>query len=241
MWRLLFAASPLSRVMLRHRCPLLEIYREKGQLQDTLAHHHISPMPHIVFTAQERQAYEQLEAYCRGLAAQMARHGTPQSRSSMGFLLSFLRLRFASSLFAIRETVRRRLERVEATLAGMTPMDAPEPDAERLDALQDEDEDDRDATVTYLQHRTPEDLQWECLQLRGLRQTLDDLSGPSSKMTELLRSLEQRRIHATGRFRHTVMFTRFYDTLCDLVSRLQRVAPEALIGTYSGRGGQPGI
>jgi hypothetical protein len=236
--RLLFAASPLSRVMLRHRRPLLEIYRERGQLQDTLAHRHILPMPRIVFTAQERQVYEQLEAYCRGLAAQMARHGTPQSRSAMGFLLSFLRLRFASSLFAIRETVRRRLERVEATLAGMTPTDAPEPDEDHVDALQDEDEDDRDAAVTYLQHRTPEDLQWECLQLRGLRRTLDDLSGPSSKMTELLRTLEQRRSRDPGRFEQTVIFTRFYDTLCDLVSRLQRVAPEALIGTFSGRGGQ---
>jgi Helicase conserved C-terminal domain len=120
----------------------------------------------------------------------------------------------------------------------MTPTNTPEPDEDRLAALRDEDEDDRDATVTYLQHRTPGDLQWECLQLRGLRRTLDDLSGPASKMTELLRTLDQRRIRDTGRSLQTVIFTRFYDTLCDLVSRLQRVAPEALIGTYSGRGGQ---
>ena len=91
--RLIFAASPLSRVMLRHTRPLLEIYRQQGQLQDNLARRHIQPIPRIVFTEQERQAYEQLEAYCRGLAAQMARQSSPQSRSAMGFLLSFLRLR----------------------------------------------------------------------------------------------------------------------------------------------------
>ena len=68
--------------------------------------------------------------------------------------------------------------------------------------------------------------------------TLDDLSGPSSKMNELLRTLDQRRIRDTGRFRQTVIFTRFYDTLSDLVSRLRRVAPGAFMGTYSGRGGQ---
>jgi hypothetical protein len=181
--RLLFAASPLSRVMLRHRRPLLEIYREYGQLQDNLAHRHILPIPRIVFTAQERQAYEQLEAYCRGLAAQMQRHGTPQSRSAMGFLLSFLRLRFASSLFAIRETVQRRLERVEATLAGMALTDAPESDEERLAEVLEEDEDDRDVAGALSKNRTPEDLQWESLQFRGLRRTLDDLSGPASKMT----------------------------------------------------------
>jgi helicase-like protein/SNF2 domain-containing protein len=236
--RLLFAASPLSRVMLRHKRPLLEIYREYGQLQGNLAHRHLLPLPRIVFTAQERQAYEQLEAYCRGLAAQMARHGTPQSRSAMGFLLSFLRLRFASSLFAIRETVRRRLERVEATLAGVMLTNTPENDAERLTEVLDEDEDDRDVAIALLKNRTPEDLQWEALQLRGLRRTLGDLSGPASKMTELLRILEQRRIRDTGRFQQTVIFTRFYDTLCDLVNRLQRAAPEALIGTYSGQGGQ---
>jgi superfamily II DNA or RNA helicase len=236
--RLIFSSAPISRVMLRHTRPLLEIYRAQGQLQDNLARRHILPIPRIVFTVQERQAYEQLEAYCRGLAAQMARHGTPQSRSAVGFLLSFLRLRFASSLFAIRETVRRRLERVEATLAGMMLPNMPEADEERLAELQDEDEDDRDAADALLKNRTPEDLQWECLQLRGMSRTLDDLSGPASKMTELLHTLEQRRIRDTGRFQQTVIFTRFYDTLCDLVNRLQRVAPQVLIGTYSGRGGQ---
>ena len=221
--RLIFAASPLSRVMLRHTRPLLEIYRQQGQLQDNLARRHILPIPRIVFTEQERQAYEQLEAYCRGLAAQMARQSSPQSRSAMGFLLSFLRLRFASSLFAIRETLRRRLERVEAALGDMDLTDTPEPDEEGFETALDDDEDDRDAAVAYLRNRTAEDLQWECLQLRGMLRTLDDLSGPSSKMNELLHNLDQRRIRDTGRFRQTVIFTRFYDTLCDLVSRLRRV------------------
>jgi hypothetical protein len=236
--RLIFAASPLSRVMLRHTRPLLEIYRQQGQLEDTLARRHIRPIPRIVFTQQERQAYEQLEAYCRGLTAQMARQGNPQSRSAMGFLLSFLRLRFASSLFSIRETLRRCLERVEAALSDMGLADTPEPEAEGLGGLLDDDEDDRDVVIAFVKYRTPEDLQWECLQLRGMLCTLDDLSGPSSKLTEPLRTLEQRRLRDTGRFGQTVIFTRFYDTLCDMVNRLHRVAPGLLIGTYSGRGGQ---
>jgi hypothetical protein len=67
--------------------------------------------------------------------------------------------------------------------------------------------------------------------------TLDDLSGPSSKLTQLLRTLEQRRLRDMWRFGQTVIFTRFYDTLCDVVNRLQRRAPGLLIGTYFGRGG----
>ena len=236
--RLIFAASPLSRVMPRHTRPLLELYRQHGQLQDNLARRHIQPIPRIVFTEQERQAYEQLETYCRGLAAQMARPSSPQSHSAMGFLLSFLRLRIASSLFAIRETLRRRLERVEAALSDMELADTAEPDEEGFDTTLDDGEDDRNAAVAHLRNRTAEELQRECLQLRGMLRTVDDLSGPSSKMNELLRTLNQRRIRDTGRFRQTVIFTRFYDTLSDLVSRLRRVAPGAFIGTYSGRGGQ---
>jgi hypothetical protein len=220
--RMIFAASSLSRVMLRHTRSLLEIYRQQGQLQDNLACRHIRPSPRIVFAEQERQAYEQLDAHCRGLTAQMARQGSPQSRSAMGFLLSFMRLRFASSLFAIRETLRRRLERVEAALSDMGLADTPEPEAEGLGVLLDDDEDDHDTTVVYVKQRTTEELQWECLQLRGMLRTLDDLSGASSKVTELLRTLEQRRFSDTGRFAQTVIFTRFYDTLCDVVNRLHR-------------------
>ena len=48
--RLIFAAAPLSRVMLRHTRPLLEIYRSEGQLGANLAQRHILPIPRIVFT-----------------------------------------------------------------------------------------------------------------------------------------------------------------------------------------------
>jgi superfamily II DNA or RNA helicase len=236
--RLLFAAAPLSRVMLRHTRPLLEIYQAQGQLREPLARRQILPIPSITMTEQERQAYEQLEVYCRGLAAQMARQGAPQGRSAVGFLLSFLRLRFASSLFAIRETVRRRLERVDATLAGLAPTMNMEADEGAIEGALDDDEDDHEATTILLQHRTPEDLRWERLQLRAMLRTLADLSGTPSKMMHLLRVLNRRRIAGTGRIQQTVIFTRFYDTLSDLVARLQRAAPGVLIGTYSGRGGQ---
>jgi superfamily II DNA/RNA helicase len=57
-------------------------------------------------------------------------------------------------------------------------------------------------------------------------------------MTELLTRLSQRRVTGTGRLKQTVNFTRFYDTLTDIVGRLRRADPGMLIGTYSGHGGQ---
>ena len=83
--RLIFAASPLSRVMLRHTRPLLEIYRQQGQLQDNLARRHILPIPRIVFTEQERQAYEQLEAYCRGWRRSWHARAAPRAAAPWAF------------------------------------------------------------------------------------------------------------------------------------------------------------
>jgi len=50
--------------------------------------------------------------------------------------------------------------------------------------------------------------------------------------------LSRRRVAGTGRLQQTVIFTRFYDTLTDIVDRLRRADPGMLIGTYSGHGGQ---
>src|SRR6266581_5711636 len=67
-------------VPLRHTRPLWVIYRDEGQLGANLAQRHILPIPRIVFTEQERQAYDQLETYCKGLAQQMAGRGGTQTK-----------------------------------------------------------------------------------------------------------------------------------------------------------------
>jgi superfamily II DNA or RNA helicase len=236
--RLIFAAAPLSRVMLRHTRSLLEIYRHEGQLGANLARRHILPVPRIVFTEQERQAYDQLETYCQGLAQQMAGRGGTRTRAAVGFLLSFLRLRFASSLYAIRETLRRRLQRVQAAIDRLDLDRVAESDDLDIEDILDEGDDDAEAVRALLRHRKPADLQWERSQLQAMLTTLADLSGTSSKMTELLTILSRRRVVGTGRLQQTVIFTRFYDTLTDIVDRLCRADPGMLIGTYSGQGGQ---
>jgi hypothetical protein len=112
MLRLIFAASPLSRVMLRHTRPLLEIYRERGRLGANLPKREILTMPRIVFSQDETAVYEALEDYCKGLAEHLGNRRSAARTQSLGFYLSFLRLRFASSLYAIRQTLGRRRERV---------------------------------------------------------------------------------------------------------------------------------
>jgi len=236
--RFIFAAAPLSRVMLRHTRSLLEVYKEKGQLSDNLAVRHIKTLPPISFTAQERAAYDDLEVYCNQLRQQIERHSTDKSkRSAMGFYLSFLRLRFASSLFAIRSTIERRIKRAIATLE---QHDAGADDSSSVDwddLLSDGDEIDDDEVVrSFLKDRTPADLEWEVKHLKKMRGNLADLSGPSSKMQVLFKTLGQRREARTGRVQQTVIFSRFFDTVCDIRDRLRNADPQMLIATYSGQG-----
>jgi len=238
MLRLIFAASPLSRTMLRHTRSLLEIYREQGRLSANLAKRTILPVPRIIFNDQEKQAYDDLESYCQELPQKVAEHADTETRNMIGFMLSCLRLRFASSLYAIRETLRRRRERVEATLRHLAPALAEFSADDEGWVTAEEDEDDEEIVASLLKNRSPEDLKWERKRLTEMLGNLEDLSATPSKMQRLLGVLQQRRIAGTGRIKQTVIFTRFFDTLTDIVRRLQRVDRHMLVGTYSGQGGQ---
>ena len=72
--RLIFASAPLSRVMLRHTRPLLEIYRKNGQLGENLAKREILEVPRIVLSGIEKKAYKSLESYCQELVEQISAH-----------------------------------------------------------------------------------------------------------------------------------------------------------------------
>lgn len=238
MTRVLFSASPLGRVMQRHTRGLLEVYRKRGELEGRLAQRTVLPLDGIKFNPQEELVYDRLETYCRELARKLADNKAGYGQSSIGFYLSFLRLRFASSLYAIRETLRRRLERVGATLQAHT-VAAVDADGEVLtEDLLDEGDDDAGVVASLLKGRKPGDLLWEQERIRAILKDLGDLTAQPSKMQVLLDILEKRRRPEPDRFRQTVVFTRFFDTLTDIVGRLRTVSPRMLLGTYSGQGGQ---
>ncbi|MFZ5766853.1 MAG: helicase-related protein [Thermodesulfobacteriota bacterium] len=236
MQRLIFAAAPLSRVMLRHTRPLLEIYREQGKLGAKLAKRTILPIPRIAFTELEAQAYRELESFCQGLTEQLQRHGgNTSSPFPLMFLLCLLRLRFSSSLYAIRETLRRRLDRVRLTRE-FHQQENDTGESSELEGVDDEESDDK-AVAALLSDRTPKDLAWEEERLTAMLSTLADLTSTPSKMQELFRVLDRRRL-SQGRIRQTVIFTKYFDTLIDIVNRLRTVDQSMLIGTFSGQGGQ---
>lgn len=243
MLRLMFAASPLARVMMRHTRKLLEEYRDRGELADNLARRRVLPVEPVPFEPSEARIYKQLQQYSRGLARRLGGSGGGAGRQMVSFLLSFLRLRFASSFYAFEQTLERRLHKVEYTLHAHTVGEASNGETGDSASLEEavtesEIEDDDAAVVALLKDRTKEDLEWERSQLKAMLKALGDLQGPSSKMKRLLRILDGRKDPVSGRFRQTVIFTRFYDTLRDILSHLRQAAPRMRIGTYSGKGAE---
>jgi hypothetical protein len=247
--RAIFASAPLSRVMMRHNRALLRVYQEQGRLTENLAHRHILPMRRIQYTTQERAAYEALQSYSQELSQQIAAANDQQARVSTGFYLSFLQRRFASSLHAIGETLRRRCERVKWTLEHLlegpgATATAAGPDRSPLDEDpewdQDQEEGDAEVIERLLKNRSEADLRWELDKLAGmLAGSLYDAAPASSKTQALLGYVDQRRDGARpGRVRQTVIFTQFWDTLEDIVRRLRQADTRLSVGTYSGRGGQ---
>ena len=237
----LFAASPLSRVMMRHTRKLLEIYRENGELKSNLARRKVRPVCAIAFTPDEEAFYDLLEDYCTGLEEQV-RKNNPQSRQVMNFLLNFLQLRFASSLYAIQQTLIRRLKRVKQTLAvGAKTFDSQEELEEALSGLEDaegvseeySEGDLDDITIdALLKDRSVKDLKWEKDKLAEMISILDTMKETPSKIRVLLEEIERRR--NGDRVRQTVIFTRFYDSLKSIRDYLAVRAPGLRVGVYSG-------
>lgn len=237
--RLLFSGAPLSRVMMRHTRSLLEVYREKGQLKQNLAKRQILPLQAISFSEFEERISEQLEAYCHGLKEQMQHLENNQERM-LNFYISFLRLRFASSMYAFRETLKRRLKKVEAALNPFqrndTNTETNELDLEDI-VYEGEDDDDVEVSDVMPQGWNQQILEWEKRHIEKMLQQMTHLPH-SSKMQVVLKTLYGRKDRSSGRIQQTVIFTRFYDTLFDIVSRLRQVDPKMRIGTYSGKGAE---
>ena len=237
----LFAASPLSRVMMRHTRELLEIYRQNGELRSNLAKRNVRPVCAIPFTQEEQAFYELLEDYCNGLEEQVRKYN-PQTRQVMNFLLNFLQLRFASSIYAIQQTLERRLNRVKYTLAvgaksfvSQEELDEALSDLRDIEGINEEysEGDLDDITLdALLKDRTVNDLKWEKDELSGMLELLNGMTDTPSKIKVLLAEIESRR--NGNRVRQTVIFTRFYDSLKSIRNYLDIRASGLRVGVYSG-------
>ncbi len=239
--RPLFAASPLSRVMMRHNRSLLEVYKKNGQLNSNLAKRTVLPLAVIKFTKTEKTLYDLLEEYCAELNRQI-QQANANARTMMGFLLNFFQLRFASSLDAIKLTLDRRLKKVELTLKfGNTQNLLSQEDLEEriaeIKAQEDLDIDESDlddiTLDSLLRDRSEQDLKWEKKALEEMLAKYEGMHETPSKIQYLLQLLDNRT--KNGKLEQTVLFTRFLDSLHSIRKYLKTRNPGLRVGVYAGQ------
>ena len=229
-----FSVAPLSSVMIRHTRELLKHYKQAGLLSAGLAERTIADSPSLKMTLQEQEVAKGLADYCAQLPQHMGEHLSESQRSSIGFFLSFLQVRFASSTFALKETLRRRLEKL-----GGKGMPALDPDVSDYDDFEDDEPEENNKLESWTLERSDDDLQWERSQLRNLlakveREEETWAQQSPAKLLHLYTVLEKRRIGNSDRFQQLVLFTRFFDTLYSIRTQLSSRIPRLRLGVYSG-------
>ncbi|WP_047869760.1 helicase-related protein [Nocardiopsis sp. RV163] len=183
-------------------------------------------------TVLEYDLYEQVTAYVREGMNRAERLGGTR-RNSIGFALTVLQRRLASSPEAIHRSLVRRAERLElrkrAVLSGDHRDPSPTLDHGLLDGGEygaREIERLEDALLdTATAARTVEELEAEINDLAGLIRTARTVrdSGQDRKWTELSRILQDHLLvhDRHGEPRKLIVFTEHRDTLAYLVSRVR--------------------
>lgn len=173
-------------------------------------------------------------------------------KGTVGFALTLLQRRLASSPEAIYQSLRRRRERLESRLReerlskrGAEILHESVLDSEAVDDLEDAPEEEQEQAVEQLVDlataaRTIQELEIEIGQLKQLETLANQvrLSGQDRKWQELSRILqdEKEMFDVNGHRRKLVIFTEHRDTLNYLVGKISTLLgkPEAVVSIHGG-------
>jgi len=205
---------------------------------------------------QEARLYDEVTEYVRAemnRADRLKAAGEGRRGNVVGFALTVLQRRLASSPEAIFQSLRRRRERLEARLneerlgrrgreeavdltAGFeAPEDIDDLPEGELEELEEEVVDQASAAKTIAE------LEHEIDTLRGLEQLAEQVrrSGTDAKwkrLAELLQDTEAEMFDATGKRRKLIIFSEHRDTLNYLTNRIRTLIgrPEAVVEIHGG-------
>lgn len=208
-------------------------------------------------STQEALLYDQVTEYVReemNRADRLKAEGEGRRGNVVGFALTVLQRRLASSPEAIYQSLRRRRERLEARLSDehlgrrgreeqmddlTSGLEAPED----IDDLSDGELEDLEEQVVDQASaaKTIAELEFEITTLRRLEQLADQVrrSGTDAKWTrlaELLQDDEAEMFDETGRRRKLIIFSEHRDTLNYLTNRIRTLIgrPEAVVEIHGG-------
>ncbi len=222
---ILRAASPILHRMSRHTRHLLRAYHQKGLLSTPIAKRLVKDVT-ITLTEAERDLYQDVENYI-GNTYQQA---DPGNKNAVGFVMTIYRRRLASSFHALRQTLDKRLSKLDQPDSAPHPAAHPEedlPQDERVDEILAADE------VELLENRAL--VVEEQDRIRELLKAIARL-GTDSKA---LRLIEELQAAFKADYDAAIIFTQYTATMDFLRTFLSdRLAlKNGAIGCFSGEGG----
>jgi SNF2 family DNA or RNA helicase len=214
----------------------------------------------VAYTLSPEEAllYARVTEYVReemSRADRLKAEGEGRRGNIVGFALTVLQRRLASSPEAIYQSLRRRRERLEARLheerlgkrgreEAMIDLTAglEAPDAEDLDELPDAEAEELEEEVVDQASaaRTIAELEAELATLRDLEELAQRArrAGTDAKWTrlaELLQDPASEMLDESGRRRKLIVFTEHRDTLTYLAARIRTIlGPEAVVEIHGG-------
>lgn len=208
--------SPVRARMSRYTRALLRRYHAEGLIKATVARRQVSDRM-VEMSSAERELYRAVEDYI----STTYNAASKEEKNAVGFILTVYRRRLASSVYALKKTLLRRLD-------GLAPDTAEEDlplDQKAGDALSPEEAADLASEGL---------MRVEAGDIRSLLKQAERV-GTESKAKRFLDDLAG--LFAKGHD-SAVVFTQYADTMEWLADLVAEALPDLPIGTFSGGGGR---
>ncbi|MFB3785975.1 MAG: DEAD/DEAH box helicase [bacterium] len=207
--------TPLRYRMARHTRELLRHYHKKGLLETPIPQREPQAIA-IEMSQAERELYDRVEDYL----SETYNRATPEKLSAVGFVMTIYRRRMASSLYALQQTLQKRLQKC-VDFIEEADVEADETTEEMLDL---------EEAACVAQEGAAADEEQEIQRLLNLIAKLDT----DSKAIELKNCLD--RIFEEG-YSSAIIFTQYTDTMEYLKDFLVQQYPARSMGCYYGKEG----
>lgn len=213
--------TPMKDRVFRNTRDTLRAYQAAGIIPEdvTIPERHVEDV-FIVLDEWEQVLYDRIEKYIRRYYNAYISNASTQA---LGFIMTVYRRRLTSSFYAIRRSLERRLEGLEAGLTLGALLADDDRSALEEDALFDVDDEDVRLDL----------LKGEISELKSFVADLKLITGQDTKATRLIEDLNA----ALATYSSVVVFTQYTDTMEYVRTRLV-TAGYGRVGCYSGRGGE---
>jgi hypothetical protein len=203
--------TPLKDLMFRHTRDTLKQYYQRGILDRDIPHRQVIDNAIVLESEREIPLYQAVSDYVR----HFYRLAEKENRKALGFLMTLYRKRLTSSFYAIKESLKRRLEGITIT-------------EDDLGDLEDAQDVVIEGLESYLEPTDPLEIEYLEDLLRQFENT-----GEDSKLSHFINILRKELELRTS----AIVFTQYTDTMDYLRSNLSELYGPVL-ACYSGRGGE---